>query len=196
MRVVAMTLLALGTINQMGCSRSMAADILPPLKTVPRVDLQRYMGEWYEIASFPQRFQKGCVASKATYTLRDDGKVSVLNECRDKTLDGKLRQSKGIAWVVDNGGNARLKVRFFWPFSGDYWIIDLGSNYEYAVVGHPKRNYLWILSRVPQMDASTYDGILERLKVQNYDLGRLEKTLQPAPYRSGRGDLFRNSGID
>ena len=155
-----------------------AADTLPPLQTVPKVELDRYMGVWYEIASFPQRFQKGCVASKATYTLRDGGKVDVLNECRNETLDGKLRSAKGKAWVVDKTTNAKLKVRFFWPFSGDYWIIDLGSNYEYAVVGHPKRTYLWVLSRKPQMDPATYERILQRLKDQQYDLSRLKKTLQ------------------
>jgi apolipoprotein D and lipocalin family protein len=156
-----------------------ASSNLPPLQTVPRVDLDRYMGTWYEIASFPQRFQKGCVASMATYTLRNNGKVAVLNQCRNETLDGKLRSAKGTAWVVDTRTNAKLKVSFFWPFSGDYWIIDLGPKYEYAVVGHPKRTYLWILSRRPQMDEGTYEAILQRLKAQGYDLSRLQKTLQP-----------------
>ncbi len=159
--------------------QSAVADGLPPLQTVQSVDLNRYMGTWYEIASFPQRFQKGCVASMATYSLRDDGKVSVFNQCRNETLDGKLRSAKGTAWVVDKRTNAKLKVQFFWPFSGDYWIIDLGSNYEFAVVGHPKRTYLWILSRKPQMDSGTYEAILQRLKAQEYDLSRLKKTLQP-----------------
>jgi apolipoprotein D and lipocalin family protein len=156
-----------------------AAEKAPPLETVDHVDLNRYMGKWYEIASFPQWFQKNCVASTATYTLRKDGNVEVLNECRDKTLDGKLKNAKGKAWVVDRKSNAKLKVRFFWPFSGDYWIIDLGADYEYAVVGHPKRNYLWILSRSPKMDDATYDGIIERIKKQQYDATRLNKTLQP-----------------
>ncbi len=153
---------------------------LPPLETVSHVDLNRYMGKWYEIASFPQWFQKGCVASNAQYTLRKDGAVDVLNQCREKTLDGKPKVAKGKAWVVDPKSNSRLKVRFFWPFSGDYWIIDIGDDYEYAVVGHPKRTYLWILSRTPQMDPAVYDGILERLRKQHYDLTRLSKTLQAA----------------
>ena len=160
-------------------TQSIAADELPPLRTVPRVELDRYMGVWYEIASFPQRFQKGCAASMATYSLRSGGKVAVLNQCRNETLDGKLRSAKGTAWVVNKTTNAKLKVRFFWPFSGDYWIIDLGPDYEYAVVGHPKRTYLWILSRKPQMDSATYDGILQRLKDQKYDISRLKRTLQP-----------------
>jgi apolipoprotein D and lipocalin family protein len=157
-----------------------AADAPPPLQTVSHVDVNRYMGKWYEIASFPQWFQKNCTAVSATYTLRKDGDVDVLNECRDKTLDGKLRSAKGKAWIEDRESNAKLKVRFFWPFSGDYWIIDLGAEYQYAVVGHPKRNYLWILSRSRQMDPAEYDKILERLKQQHYDVTRLNKTLQPA----------------
>jgi apolipoprotein D and lipocalin family protein len=158
---------------------AIATSDLQPLKTVQKVDLERYMGQWYEIASFPQRFQKGCVASSAMYSLRQDGKVDVFNQCRNETLDGKLRSAKGKAWVVDKQSRAKLKVRFFWPFSGDYWIIDLGPNYEYAVVGHPNRNYLWILSRKPQMNDETYNSILQRLKEQQYDLSRLKKTLQP-----------------
>jgi apolipoprotein D and lipocalin family protein len=154
------------------------SEALPLLETVPQVDLNRYMGKWHEIASFPQWFQKNCVASRADYTLRKDGEVDVLNQCQDKTLDGKLRKAKGKAWVVDRKSNAKLRVRFFWPFSGDYWIIDLGANYEYAVVGHPKRDYLWILSRTPQMDPAVYETILDRLKQQRYDISRLRKTLQ------------------
>jgi apolipoprotein D and lipocalin family protein len=177
--VIRNTLLSifLGMIASAG--RMMAAET-PPLQTVDRVELNRYLGKWYEIASFPQWFQKNCVASRATYTLRKDGKVDVLNQCQDKTPEGKLREAKGKAWIVDKQSNAKLKVRFFWPFSGDYWIIDLDADYQYAVVGHPKRNYLWILSRSPQMDSAVYDQIIERLKKQHYDVSRLKKTLQPA----------------
>ena len=169
----------IGTIVSISPLLAAASDATPPLQTVANVDLNRYMGKWYEIASFPQWFQKGCVATTATYALREDGDVDVLNQCRDKKLDGKLRSAKGKAWVVDPQSNAKLKVRFFWPFSGDYWVIDLGAEYQYAVVGHPKRNYLWILSRSRQMDPAVYEGILERLRQKHYDLSRLKKTLQP-----------------
>jgi apolipoprotein D and lipocalin family protein len=161
-----------------GSLHAAAQEKLPPLETVAHVDLLRYMGKWYEIASFPQWFQKGCVATTATYTLRKDGAVDVLNQCHDKTLDGKERRAKGKAWVVDKTSNAKLKVRFFWPFSGDYWIIDLGDDYQYAVVGHPKRNYLWILSRTPQIDLDAYDRILAKLRALHYDLTPLQKTPQ------------------
>ena len=150
-----------------------------PLRTVPFVDLQRYLGTWYEIATIPASFQKNCAGVTATYTLRQDGKIGVLNRCRKYTLDGKEKSIKGKAWVVDSNTNARLRVQFFWPFSGDYWIIELDPDYQYAVVGHPGRNYLWILCRRPQMDESLYDNLLEKISAQGYDAKRLVKTLQP-----------------
>ncbi len=152
----------------------------PALETVPHVDLARYAGTWYEIASYPQRFQKGCTGTTATYTLRPDGSVEVLNRCARDSLNGRVTVARGRARVVDRASNAKLKVSFFWPFWGDYWIIDLGRDYEYAVVGHPSRKYLWILSRTPTMAPGVYEGILERLRGQGYDTGRLSRTLQGA----------------
>jgi len=148
------------------------------VETVSHVDLERYMGAWYEIARYPNSFQKGCVGSKATYTLLDDGKVSVLNECYDKSFSGKLRSAKGKAWVIDKKTNAKLKVSFFWPFAGDYWIIDLDDDYSYAVVGHPRRKYLWILSRTKEMDEDVYEAIVSRLRDKHYEVSGLIKTLQ------------------
>jgi len=150
-----------------------------PLRTVSHVDLARYVGTWYEIASYPQRFQKGCTATAAVYTLRDDGKIQVVNRCNRDSLDGRETIAKGRARIVDRQTNAKLKVSFFWPFWGDYWIIDLDPEYRYAVVGHPNRKYLWILSRTRTMDPTVYSGILERLSAQGYDVGRLQITLQP-----------------
>ena len=139
-----------------------------PLVTVDKVELPLFLGRWYEIARYPNRFQKGCSGSRATYTMRKDDKISVLNECYEQK-SGKLRQAKGKAWVVDKTTNAKLKVSFFWPFSGDYWIIDLGEDYEYAVVGHPKRKYLWILSRTKEMDSTLLHTILSMIEEQGYD---------------------------
>ncbi|MDQ7798949.1 MAG: lipocalin family protein [Candidatus Edwardsbacteria bacterium] len=152
---------------------------LPPLQTVPKVDLNRYLGTWYEIATIPQRFQKGCTAVSATYTLRPDGKISVLNECCKDSLNGRYKAAKGKAWVTDRLTNAKLKVQFFWPFSGDYWIIELDSNYQYAVVGHPGRKYLWILSRNRKMDDPLYNDLMERIKNHGYELSAIIKTPQP-----------------
>ncbi len=176
-----LTMLLLATLAT-GCAASTTTRLkLPELKTVPHVDLTRYVGTWYDIASFPQRFQRGCTGTTATYTLRSDGTIEVLNRCRDRALDGRERVAKGRARVVDRSTNSKLKVSFFRPFWGDYWIIDLGPDYEYAVVGHPGRDYLWILSRTPVMDAAMYEGILDRLRQQGYDVTRLNRTLQPQP---------------
>lgn len=153
-----------------------AAAGAPEQRVVERVDLARYAGKWYEIASFPQWFQRGCAATTATYTLRQDGKVGVLNECRQDEPAGKPRSAEGWARVVDPATNAKLEVTFFWPFFGDYWIIDLGQDYEYAVVGHPNREYLWILSRSPQLPAATLEAILTRARDQGYDLSKLRYT--------------------
>jgi apolipoprotein D and lipocalin family protein len=150
-----------------------------PLETVDSVDLDRYLGRWYEIASYPAWFQKNCTAVTADYALREDGLIEVVNSCRKGSLDGKLKQSKGRAKVVDETTNARLKVSFFGPFWGPYWIIDLDPDYQWAVVGGPDRKYLWILSRTPQMDETLYQEILSRLPDRGYDSERLHRTLQP-----------------
>ena len=151
---------------------------LNPLQTVREVDLTRYTGTWYEIASFPQSFQEGCTGTTATYSLLEDGGIEVVNRCNLGTLDGKEKSANGRARVTDSNSNAKLEVSFFRPFWGDYWIIDLGANYEFAVVGHPGRDYLWILARTPHMPESVYAGILERLRRQQYQVERLRKTLQ------------------
>ena len=147
------------------------------LQTVGHVDLNNYLGVWYEIARYPNRFQKGCLGSRATYSLRPDGKISVLNECYDEATN-KLRKAEGKAWVVDKTTNAKLKVSFFWPFSGHYWIIELGKDYEYAVIGHPDREYLWILSRAEEMPGDIYKEILSRLEKHGYNTSRLLKNDQ------------------
>ncbi len=150
----------------------------PPLQTVAHVDLNRYTGTWFEIASYPQRFQKGCTATQANYSLRPDGDIAVRNRCNKGGLNGPVSSVEGRARVVDKTTNAKLEVSFFWPFWGDYWVIDLGADYEFAVVGHPGRDYLWILSRTPTLPAATYDAILARLGAQGYDLSRLQRTEQ------------------
>ena len=143
------------------------------LEVVPHVDLNRYLGKWYEIAHLPARFQDGCTDTTATYTLADDGNIAVLNECRK---NGKVRRAQGKAKVVDKRTGAKLKVTFFWPFSGDYWIIDLGKDYEYAVVGTPNRKYLWILSRTPHMDDTLFSQLLDFVQSKGFDVNRLIKT--------------------
>lgn len=165
-----------------GCSASTTERLnLPALQAVPQVDLGRYVGTWYEIASFPQSFQAGCTGTTATYTLGEDGEIAVVNRCRKGSLDGEEDVAEGLARVVDTTSNAKLEVSFFRPFWGDYWIIDLAPDYSHAVVGHPGRDYLWILSRTPTLPETTYDGILARLQAHGYETSRLVRTLQVAP---------------
>ena len=149
-----------------------------PLTVVDAVNLNRYLGMWYEIASYPSWFQKGCTGSTAEYSLLSDDKIQVINRCHKESLEGPLKVSKGKAEVVDTTTNAKLKVWFFWPFKGDYWIIDLSPDYQWAVVGEPSRKYLWILSRTPTMDGAIYQEILERLPQKGYDPVKLRRTDQ------------------
>lgn len=147
---------------------------LAPLRTVASVDLERYAGVWYEIARLPNRYEKECVANvTATYTLRQDGQIEILNQCQ--TASGRVKRSQGVARVVDAATNAKLKVTFFWPFAGDYWILELGTQYEYAVVGEPERKYLWILSRNPQMQEAVYQELLQRAATHGYDVQRIQR---------------------
>jgi apolipoprotein D and lipocalin family protein len=151
-----------------------------PLQTVPSVDVPRYMGTWYEIAKYPNWFQKKCASStQATYTLQADGRVQVLNRC--KTDKGEWSEALGAARQIGGPNSPRLKVRFapewlsFIPLVwGDYWIIDLDPNYQWVVVSEPDREYLWILSRTPQMAAATYQDLLGKLNDRGFDLKRIE----------------------
>jgi apolipoprotein D and lipocalin family protein len=158
----------------------MIAELLlsQPLQTVPFVDLNKYAGKWYEISSYPQRFQKGCTCTTAEYTPSDKGYVRVLNTCRKDSTEGKISTIVGKAFIEPNSGNAKLKVQFFWPFKADYWIIDLADDYSYAVVSHPNKKYLWILSRQPKIEAQVYLKILENLMSKGFDCTKLITTMQ------------------
>jgi apolipoprotein D and lipocalin family protein len=148
------------------------------LQTVSSVDLNKYAGKWYEIASYPQHFQKGCYCSTAEYTLSDKGYVIVENRCNRDSVNGKQSYIKGKAFVEEGSGNAKLKVQFFWPFKAKYWIIDLADDYSFAVVSHPNKKYLWILSRTPKMNDTVYRQIISRLESKGFDLSKLQITEQ------------------
>lgn len=172
MKILLVTAVGAALLALVACRSGSPGAAMPAPRTVARVDLNRYLGQWYEIARYPNRLQKNCLESRALYRLRDDGDIDVINSCRD-VRDGREREAKGRAWVVDQESNARLKVSFFWPFRGDYWILDLGPSYEYAVVGPPNRKYLWILARAPFMDDELYTALLRRVAEQGFDPARL-----------------------
>jgi len=149
--------------------------------TVNNVDLKRYTGTWYEIAKIPNRFQKQCARNTtAAYSLNDDGTIKVINQCVKD--DGTIDKAVGKARVVDTTTNAKLEVSFvsifgFHLFWGDYWIIGLDDDYQYAVVGSPTRKYGWILCREKQMSEDMYNEVKQILLSQGYDPGEFEKTL-------------------
>ena len=158
------------------------ADADKPLQPIGTLSVPRYMGTWYEIAKFPNRFQKKCVGdTSASYALRDDGRVNVVNRCR--TADGKTDTAEGVARQIGAPTSPKLKVRFapailsFIPMVwGDYWVIDLDPQYTLSAVSEPTREYLWILSRTPQVEPAVYAALLARLGAQGLDLSKLEPT--------------------
>ena len=163
----------------------------PALKSVANVDLKRYAGKWYEIAKYPNKFQKQCVANTtANYTIKANGRIEVRNECVLK--DGKIETAIGEAKINDKTTNSKLKVRFapralsWLPFVwANYWIIDLDKDYEYVAIGEPKRNYFWILSRKPMLDDASYQNILRRAESMGFNPAKVEKTPQNADVLKG-----------
>ncbi len=163
-----------------GCYGERAAT--KPQTSVATIDLNRYEGRWYEIARFDAFFQKDCVAVTADYKKIADDKISVINSCRLKTIDGDMKQATGIARIPDASKPAQLKVRFdqFGAnfFEGDYWVIALDKNYKWAVVSEEQGRYLWILSRTPKMDNKVYNRILNDLESKGLQTKFLQKTVQ------------------
>lgn len=146
--------------------------------TVKELDLNRYLGTWYEIARFPHSFEKNMVGVTATYSLRDDGKIRVLNQGYKNTLNGELSVAEGKAKIPDPSEPGKLKVSFFWIFYGDYNVLELDENYQYVMIGSSTDKYFWILSRTPQMSPETYEMLLEKARKRGYNLDKLVKVLQ------------------
>lgn len=162
-------MLAVSIAAPLGCIGANAN--LPALETAKNVDLNRYTGLWYEIAKYPVSFEQGCVNVTAEYTLRDDGTIGVLNTCG--SADDSGRTIEGFA-TADAKEPSKLTVYFFWPFGAPYWILEIGDDYQYAVVGDPSRTYFWILSRTPALDNAIYESILEKMPNWGYDPAKLE----------------------
>jgi lipocalin len=148
------------------------------LPTVKEVDLVRYSGRWYEIARLPNRFEKDLVCVSATYRLKSNGKIEVINQ--GVTPEGEVKRSKGTAWRSDEQYPGRLKVSFFWPFAGNYYIIDLGKgeSYDYALVGSPSRKYLWILARTKSIEEKLYHQLLAKAQNLGFDIQPMIRTRQ------------------
>jgi apolipoprotein D and lipocalin family protein len=168
----------------LGSSQVMAQQGDQSVKTIAALDVPRYLGTWYEIAKFPNWFQKKCVSNtKAVYTAKPDGNLRVLNSC--KTATGETSEAEGLARQIGAKDSPKLEVRFapewlsFLPLVwGDYWVIDLDPQYQVAAVSDPRREYLWVLSRTPQLDPKVYADLLQRLTQQQFDVQKLELTSQ------------------
>lgn len=152
----------------------------PPPKdhSVDQVDLVRYMGRWYEIASFQPWFQRGCNCTTADYGLMRGGVVAITNACRKGSPTGELDSAIGTAKVVQGSRGSRLKVTFQWPFEGDYWVVGLDPEYEWVLVGHPYKKQLWLLSRQPVMEDALFKSLKAKAAKLGYDVSRLKKTNQ------------------
>lgn len=165
------------------CVLAMAQGPLSPVKTVEQVDLNKYIGKWYEVASIPQWFQKDCIANTtAEYSFAEDNYLVVDNSCEQE--NGERKRAEGRAKVVDKDTNAKLKVTFvklfkwIFAFGGKYWILDLAPDYSYAVVGDPTREYAWILSRTPTLPQDKLIAAELALKAQGYDTCKVLTSLQ------------------
>lgn len=150
-----------------------------PLGPVAQVDVDRYVGKWFEVARLPNGFEEGCEGVTAEYAKRPDGKLTVLNTCREGAPGGEARVAKGAARIVDPVSNAKLKVSFFGPFEGDYWVLERADDYSWSLVGEPRGRYLWILSREPVLGERLKAELVGKLKARGYDTDALYWTRQP-----------------
>jgi apolipoprotein D and lipocalin family protein len=144
-----------------------------PLNVYPHVDLERYLGEWYEIARIPYKYERGCFNTKAIYSKNTDGSIKVLNICNKESLNGELDTVEGKAFIADKETNAKLKIQFQWPFKGDYCILDVGKDYEYALVGSHDRDHLWVLSRTTKINGNSLKKLKNIATREGFDVERL-----------------------
>lgn len=164
-----------GLVALSGCAMMRGG---PPLETVDEVDLERYMGEWYVIANIPYFGERGNVAGRAIYRMRDDGRMDDIYRYRDGSFDAPVEEMTGVAWVVDEDSNAEWKVQFYWPIRFGYYIVGLDDDYRWTVVGHPSREYAWIMARKPELPDERYQALLDLLDARGFDSSRVEKVPQ------------------
>jgi apolipoprotein D and lipocalin family protein len=178
-KAVLLSFSSLSALLLIGCASM--PEGLGPLDTVASVDVQRYLGRWYEIARFQHRFEKSIVGATAEYSLREDGRIQVLNSGFKKDLDGAYSQVKAVAWVPDKARPGALRVRFFGLFTSDYLIFGLDAeNYSWALVGSNTRDFLWFLARTPEISEELFSRMKEIARGQGYDLSGLYKVPQKA----------------
>ena len=172
--------LSVAAVSLAGCSsilfRHPVGNLSVPQPNKP-VELTRYLGRWYEIARYEQGFQKGCEGVRADYSLRPDGNIDVVNQCRKP--GGKISEARGLAKVVDSASGAKLKVSFFGPFYGNYWVLDHADDYSWSIVGEPSGRYLWILAREATPAEAKVQQLVLRTSKLGYNTSMLLRTKQP-----------------
>ncbi len=178
-RVVAtLALISLAVVGVAACGSLTAGPV--GNRAVPQpakpVDLKRYVGLWYELARYENRFERDCEAVTAAYRSLPDSSIEVINSCRKDAVDGPLKTAKGRAKVVPGSRDAKLKVSFFGPFFGDYWVLDHADDYSWSIVGEPSGRYLWILTRQPKPDGATRDLLQARVQALGYDTALIRQT--------------------
>lgn len=151
-----------------------------PPATTANLDLGRYLGKWYELARYDHFFERGCAGVTATYAVEGDH-LRVENTCLKGGLDGPRKSIRGKAWVPDRRAPGKLKVQFFWPFSADYWVLEVADDYAWALVGDGDREHCWILGRSPVMEEALYARLVEKLRARGYDPRKLIRVPQRPP---------------
>ena len=169
--IVLISLLTFSIFEMTSCKNN------PELPVVKEVVLEKYTGKWYELMSFPQSFQKNCSCTEANYSIKKNGKVKVFNRCFN-TKKQKWEDATGSASVIKGSDNAKLKVQFFWPFKGDYYIIALENDYSHVMVGAPNREYLWILSRTKTGNPEVIEKYKKRATELGFDISKFNITAQ------------------
>jgi len=176
----ATALICLAILALSACA-TMKRDRLPPLSTVPHVDLERFMGDWYVQGIIPWFVEKNNVGTMDIYTLRPDGRIDITYAFHKKSLDARRQTMRAVGTVFNKETNAEWRVQFIWPFQAPFLVIYLDEEYETTAIGHPGRDLLWIMSRQPQLDADSYEKILRSVEEQGYDISRVERVPQPSP---------------
>ena len=186
MMVLKIVIVGLSALLALGIIWYVVADPMggPLLKKVKSVDLARFMGDWYVIASIPVFVEKYATNAVERYTMNDDGTIAITYTFNESQPGGEKKEFTAKAWVVDTASNAEWKVQFFWPIRFPFYVMELADDYSYVVVGVPNRSYIWIMARTPSLSEATYDSLLTRIDAEGFNTGDIK--LVPQSWPEGR----------
>ena len=166
------------TLIVAACCLTACASKYPEMQTVDKVDIKRFMGDWYVIANIPTFLEKGAHNAVETYRLDDDGTIATTFNFRKGGFDGKRKEYNPRGFIVDTETNALWGMRFVWPFKGDYRIVYLDDDYTQTVIGRQKRDYVWIMARTPEISEEDYERIVEYVASIGYDTAKIQRIPQ------------------